>query len=83
MKDQIGPSLVDADRVFCYTANLGWDAESALRPLGAKAVCEGDFDKLLQEIAASVRTGDHILVMSNGGFNGIHEKLLSVLSSKE
>ncbi|MGA7596095.1 MAG: UDP-N-acetylmuramate:L-alanyl-gamma-D-glutamyl-meso-diaminopimelate ligase [Gallionella sp.] len=79
MKDALPGSLKDADLAFCYAANLGWDARSALVPLGGKAVVEDQLDPLIGKIAAAARPGDHILVMSNGGFGGIHEKLLDRL----
>ena len=79
MKAQLPASLVDADRVFCYGANLGWDAAQALAPLGDKAVVADDLDQLVAQIVAVARPGDQILVMSNGGFGGIHGKLLAAL----
>ncbi|MFO1395705.1 MAG: UDP-N-acetylmuramate:L-alanyl-gamma-D-glutamyl-meso-diaminopimelate ligase [Burkholderiales bacterium] len=79
MKDALPGSLALADRVFCYAANLGWDVGAALAPLGAKAVVRDDLDGLVSVIAAEARPGDHVLVMSNGGFGGIHEKLLLAL----
>jgi len=79
MKDALPGSLKDADTVFCYAGNLGWDARSALSPLGSKAIVEEDLGALIEKITAAARPGDHILVMSNGGFGGIHEKLLKQL----
>ena len=69
----------DADLVFCYAGNLGWDARDALAPLGDKAVVKDDLDELIAAVAAAAKSGDQILVMSNGGFGGIHEKLLKKL----
>jgi UDP-N-acetylmuramate: L-alanyl-gamma-D-glutamyl-meso-diaminopimelate ligase len=80
MKDALPASLKEADLVFCYAGNLGWDAHGALAPLEDKAVVKDDFNELIVEIAAAARSGDQILVMSNGGFDGIHEKLLAKLS---
>jgi len=80
MKAALPGSLRDADGVFCYAANLGWDAAGALQPLGAKAVVRDDLDALVADITAAARPGDHILVMSNGGFGGIHQKLLDRLA---
>src|SRR5471032_2558163 len=80
MKDALPGSLKDADLVFCYAGNLGWDARGALAPLGSKAIVEDDLGVLIEKIAAAAQPGDHILVMSNGGFGGIHEKLLKRLS---
>ncbi|MBS1198805.1 MAG: UDP-N-acetylmuramate:L-alanyl-gamma-D-glutamyl-meso-diaminopimelate ligase [Proteobacteria bacterium] len=81
MKDRLPESLAAADMVFCYAGNLGWDAAGALAPLGAKAVVDDNFDRLLAAIAATAQAGDHVLVMSNGGFNGIHGKLLARLTA--
>ncbi len=80
MKDALPGSLKDADLVFCYAGNLGWDAHGALAPMGSKAVVEEDLGVLIEKITAAARPGDHILVMSNGGFGGIHEKLLKRLA---
>ncbi|MFO1311266.1 MAG: UDP-N-acetylmuramate:L-alanyl-gamma-D-glutamyl-meso-diaminopimelate ligase [Burkholderiales bacterium] len=80
MKDALPGSLAAADRVFCYAANLGWDVAGALAPLGAKASVLSDLAALVQAIARESKPGDHILVMSNGGFGGIHEKLLAALA---
>ena len=81
MKDQLPSSLADCDQVYCYGANLGWDAVEALRPMGARAEVHEDFNALVKAIASQARAGDHILVMSNGGFQGIHNKLLEALLS--
>jgi UDP-N-acetylmuramate: L-alanyl-gamma-D-glutamyl-meso-diaminopimelate ligase len=80
MKDALPGSLKDADLVFCYAGNLGWDARGALAPLGDKAVVKDDLDELIAAIAVTAKSGDHVLVMSNGGFGGIHEKLLERLA---
>jgi UDP-N-acetylmuramate: L-alanyl-gamma-D-glutamyl-meso-diaminopimelate ligase len=81
MKDALPGSLVEADRTFCYAANLGWDVAGALAPLGAKAEVHDNLDALVGAVVADARTGDHVLVMSNGGFGGIHGKLLSRLAA--
>ena len=79
MKDALPGSLNEADLVFCYAGNLGWDARGALAPLGEKAVVKDDLGELIEAIAAAAKSGDQVLVMSNGGFGGIHEKLLKRL----
>lgn len=81
MKQQLPDSLVDADLVFCFGANLGWDAAEALAPLGDKAQSFDDLDALVIAVCAAARPGDHVLVMSNGGFGGVHGKLLQRLQS--
>ena len=79
MKALLPGSLGEADRVFCHAANLGWDAAAALTPLGEKATVTDRLEALVAAIVAEAREGDHVLVMSNGGFGGIHEKLLAAL----
>jgi UDP-N-acetylmuramate: L-alanyl-gamma-D-glutamyl-meso-diaminopimelate ligase len=83
MKNALPGSLAAADRVFCYAANLGWDAAEALAPLGAKAQVFTDLDALVAAIVAESHAGDHVLLMSNGGFGGIHRKLLDRLRGSE
>ncbi len=80
MKAALPASLQDADLVFCYAGNLGWDAHEALAPLGEKAIVQNDLSELINAIAAAAKSGDQILVMSNGGFGGIHDKLLKKLA---
>ena len=80
MKDALPASLKDADRVFCYSGGLGWDVKGALAPMGDRAVVDDDLDALVDAIVAAALPGDHILVMSNGGFGGIHDKLLKRLA---
>jgi len=79
MKAQLPDSLSGADAVFCYAGGVDWDVAGALGPLGAKLDVRDDLDVLVQDIVAAARSGDHVLVMSNGGFGGIHQKLLDAL----
>ena len=78
-KDELAASLLDAEEVFCYTANLGWDAAGALRPLGEKVKTSDDIEALIALIAKATKPGDQVLIMSNGGFAGIHGKLMEQL----
>jgi len=80
MKDRLPLSLERADRIFCFSANLGWDVAAALAPLGDRACVESDLERLVGAIVAEAQPGDQVLVMSNGGFGGIHERLLASLS---
>jgi UDP-N-acetylmuramate: L-alanyl-gamma-D-glutamyl-meso-diaminopimelate ligase len=79
MAAQLPWSLEAADLSFCHTGGLDWDAAAALAPLGPKASVGANVDALVAQVAAAARAGDHVVCMSNGGFGGIHEKLLSVL----
>ena len=80
MKAQLPDSLREVDAAFCYAGNLGWDAREALAPMGERAVVEEDLGRLVDQVVIAARPGDHILVMSNGGFGGIHGKLLAALA---
>ena len=83
MKAQLPWSLEPADLAFCHTAGLDWDAAQALAPLGVgpgqRAQTAPDIDTLVQQVSAAARPGDHIVCMSNGGFGGVHAKLLQTL----
>jgi UDP-N-acetylmuramate: L-alanyl-gamma-D-glutamyl-meso-diaminopimelate ligase len=81
MKSQLPWSLEQADLAFCHSGGLDWDAREALAPMGARAQVAGDIDTLLRDVVAAAREGDRILCMSNGGFGGIHAKLLAALGS--
>jgi UDP-N-acetylmuramate: L-alanyl-gamma-D-glutamyl-meso-diaminopimelate ligase len=80
MKAALPGSLADAEKVFCYAANLGWDAAEALAPMGDRAQTFDDLDALIAAITTEARNGDQVLVMSNGAFGGIHGKLLTALA---
>ncbi|PLC05353.1 UDP-N-acetylmuramate:L-alanyl-gamma-D-glutamyl-meso-diaminopimelate ligase [Variovorax sp. RO1] len=79
MAAQLPWSLESADLSFCHTAGLDWDAAAALAPMGARAQVAGAIEPLVQQVVAASRPGDHIVCMSNGGFGGVHEKLLAAL----
>ncbi len=82
MKALLPWSLEEAELSFCHAGGLDWDAAQALAPLGARAVvCEG-IDALVDAVAAAARPGDHVLCMSNGGFGGVHAKLLARLAAR-
>ncbi|WP_231600734.1 MULTISPECIES: UDP-N-acetylmuramate:L-alanyl-gamma-D-glutamyl-meso-diaminopimelate ligase [Burkholderia] len=87
MKSQLPASLADADLVFGYGAPagrdaLGWNLAEALAPLGDRAHAFDDLHLLVKSVVAAARPGDHVLVMSNGGFGGVHQKLLDALGSR-
>ena len=79
MKAQLPWSLEEADLAFCHSGGLGWDAREALAPMGDKAMVADTIEALTQQVVMQARPGDHILCMSNGGFGGIHQKLLASL----
>ena len=79
MKDALSGSLKNADAVFCYAGGVDWDVADTLAPLGDKLHIGLQFDDFVDELAKFVQNGDHVLVMSNGGFGSIHEKLLEKL----
>jgi UDP-N-acetylmuramate: L-alanyl-gamma-D-glutamyl-meso-diaminopimelate ligase len=82
MKALLPWSLEEADLAFCHSGGLGWNAEEALAPMGAQAQVCDSIDALVDRVVAAARPGDHILCMSNGGFGGIHAKLLAALAAR-
>jgi UDP-N-acetylmuramate: L-alanyl-gamma-D-glutamyl-meso-diaminopimelate ligase len=82
MKAQLPWSLEEADISFCLQGNYGWNVREALAPLGRAALVADSVDALVTSIVAVARPGDHVLCMSNGGFGGIHAKLLAALAAR-
>ena len=80
IKDKRIESLKDADQVFCYGEKLTWNAEEALAPIKNKSFVGRDMKIFVEAILKETKSGDHILVMSNGSFNGIHQTLLKRLA---
>ncbi len=76
MKDSLPLALADADLVYCYSGGLDWDVTEAMAPLKEKVQVFDDFGALVSTLRTIMNEADHVLVMSNGGFQGIHEKLL-------
>ena len=83
MSAQLPGSLAAADRVYCYAGGVDWDVAAALAPLGGNAAVDTDLSTLVARVAAAARAGDQIVVMSNGGFGGIHDKLLAALAAHD
>ena len=79
MKARLPWSLEQADFSFCLQGPWGWSAREALAPLGAAAVVADSVDGLVEQALRVARQGDHVLCMSNGGFGGIHSRLLAAL----
>jgi UDP-N-acetylmuramate: L-alanyl-gamma-D-glutamyl-meso-diaminopimelate ligase len=82
MKAQLPWALEEADLSFCLQGNYGWNAVDALAPMGAQALVADSVDKLVAMVVQAAKAGDHVLCMSNGGFGGIHGKLLDALQAK-
>jgi UDP-N-acetylmuramate: L-alanyl-gamma-D-glutamyl-meso-diaminopimelate ligase len=82
MQGVLAASLAGADLVYCYAKGLGWDPARALAPLSTRAAIYHDIDPMVEALAHVVRPGDHVLVMSNGGFGGVHAKLLERLAAR-
>ena len=82
VKSQLPWSLEEADLAFCHAGGLDWDAAEALSSMGARASVANDVDTTIRQVLAQVQPGDHILCMSNGGFDGIHLKLADALAQR-
>jgi len=82
MQKRLARALAGADLVYCYAHDLGWDPSQALAPLGTRAAVHHDIATLVDDLARALQPGDHVLVMSNGAFGGVHEKLLARLARR-
>jgi UDP-N-acetylmuramate: L-alanyl-gamma-D-glutamyl-meso-diaminopimelate ligase len=83
-QNTLGPSLLGADEVWLFTPpDLGWDAGPIVASLGKRGHASRDIAGLASELAKTAKTGDHVLIMSNGGFGGLHGKLLAELERKK
>lgn len=77
-------SLSAADETWLYAPpDLGWDAAPVIAALGGRGRLAQDIGDLTRQLARAVRPGDHVLIMSNGGFGGLHQRLLDALTARE
>ncbi len=81
MKSQLPWSLEAADLAFCHAGGLDWDAAETLRSMGDRAQVALSIDELVAQVGGAARGGDHIVCMSNGGFGGVHARLLTTLAA--
>jgi UDP-N-acetylmuramate: L-alanyl-gamma-D-glutamyl-meso-diaminopimelate ligase len=81
MKAQLPWALEEADLSFCHSGGLAWDAREALAPMGEQAQVHDSIAGIVTAVARIAKPGDHVLCMSNGGFGGIHAKLLAALEA--
>jgi UDP-N-acetylmuramate: L-alanyl-gamma-D-glutamyl-meso-diaminopimelate ligase len=81
MKAQLPWSLEAADLAFCHSGGLDWDAGDVLASMGARARVANSIEELVSQVARDAQAGDHIVCMSNGGFGGVHARLLSALAA--
>lgn len=79
-KEAIVSALIEADDVYCFeSADINWSMHEIFSEQGKTVDISNDIDLLCNKLAATAKAGDHILIMSNGGFAGIHQKLLDKL----
>lgn len=82
-KEEIAPSLQDAQAVFVYQPDtIPWSVDVITNALSQPAAWSADLDELVELVVKEAKPEDHILVMSNGAFGGIHNKLLAKLANK-
>jgi UDP-N-acetylmuramate: L-alanyl-gamma-D-glutamyl-meso-diaminopimelate ligase len=82
MRNALPASLANADLVIIHAHNLGWDAGETFTPIGTKTGVFDNLSNLVEAVVAVALPNDHIVVMSNGGFGGVHEKILRALEAK-
>ena len=83
MRARLPESFDDADRVYSYSGGVSWNVAESMQSLGARTQDFHDIDALVQALAIESKPGDHILIMSNGGFGGIHQRLLDRLRMQQ
>jgi UDP-N-acetylmuramate: L-alanyl-gamma-D-glutamyl-meso-diaminopimelate ligase len=82
-RETLAPALAGADEVWIFVpSDLGWDVEAATRQLGGRVRFAAEVGDLAERLHGSLRSGDHVLIMSNGGFGGLHARLLDLLGAK-
>lgn len=82
-KDTLADSLLEADAVVAYQpANISWDLNEALRPLAGRYQVFADTHRIIEFLLGQLRTGDHVLIMSNGSFESIHSRLIQGLETR-
>ena len=80
---ELAASLADADLVLIHApADLGWAPAAVFAPLGDKARVFDEVEAIVAWVAAEAGPGDQVLVMSNGGFQGIHQRLLDAMAAR-
>jgi len=82
-KDTLADSLNLADSAYIYqSATIGWDVQAAMAAANLPVLVLHDIDDIVARVASGVGVGDTIIVMSNGGFDGLHRKLLAKLEAR-
>lgn len=82
-KEALPASLKQADLVFLFEpANSGWSLADVAKAIGPQAEVGTDIDALVARVTEQAQSGDSVVIMSNGGFGGIHDKLLDALRKK-
>ncbi|MGB7182103.1 MAG: UDP-N-acetylmuramate:L-alanyl-gamma-D-glutamyl-meso-diaminopimelate ligase [Burkholderiaceae bacterium] len=82
MNTRLADSVAKADRIYCYSGGVDWDVDDVFAPLADRFTGCTRVADLVAAIVNDTQPGDAVLVMSNGGFDGIHEQLLSALQAQ-
>jgi UDP-N-acetylmuramate: L-alanyl-gamma-D-glutamyl-meso-diaminopimelate ligase len=81
-QETLADAFIEADHTFLFAAdNLDWDLSKAVSSLGKKVKVMDNIENIVNTVASLAEAGDHILIMSNGDFSGLHQKLIEKLSS--
>ncbi|HEX9707781.1 MAG TPA: UDP-N-acetylmuramate:L-alanyl-gamma-D-glutamyl-meso-diaminopimelate ligase [Steroidobacteraceae bacterium] len=80
---ELAEALAGADRVWLYQpAGIESNLDGVAATIGAKAAVKREFSELLDSLVSDLQVGDRVLIMSNGGFGGLHERLLAALRAR-
>ncbi|MDH5517492.1 MAG: UDP-N-acetylmuramate:L-alanyl-gamma-D-glutamyl-meso-diaminopimelate ligase [Gammaproteobacteria bacterium] len=81
-KAKLAASLSEADAVFLFQpADMDWALDEVISELGNKARLFNAVDDMINELMAMMTSDDHIMIMSNGGFEGLHQRLIKAMEA--
>ncbi|WP_210395572.1 UDP-N-acetylmuramate:L-alanyl-gamma-D-glutamyl-meso-diaminopimelate ligase [Motiliproteus sediminis] len=81
-RDLLAPSVASADRVFWYQPpGLDWALQPVVDDSPVPAAVYDSVDAIIEAVKAYRHSGGHVVIMSNGGFDGIHAKLMAALEA--
>jgi UDP-N-acetylmuramate: L-alanyl-gamma-D-glutamyl-meso-diaminopimelate ligase len=82
-KDRLAPAVAYADEVIWYQPpGLNWSLDSVIADSATPARLSVDLEQTIAELSVSLKAGDHVVIMSNGGFGGVHQRLIKALRKR-
>jgi UDP-N-acetylmuramate: L-alanyl-gamma-D-glutamyl-meso-diaminopimelate ligase len=77
-------SVASADEVLlCENTALQWDLPAIAQTASTLILIEPNIDRVINHLVENTRPGDQIVIMSNGGFDNIHQRLINAMASRQ